>query len=837
MCRLFSEHGQEELGAQVQARELAEQKAAAARGDRPPSNMQLIMAQANARALAAGREAAEGRRAQTSNPRTRLAATTQDLARVRDLLASEPLGRNASLVADSYLAMLECSGARPTSACSSRSDQECELGYWFAKAPLTTNDWDVDPVGLNEGKGVEIEGHRISLQVTVYLQRGKKRQDRAAAPGGEAYHLTPNAGQIVQCAPTRWLRLQMVRGLFAGCYSKLAPAEAAAMRARIRGKGFTGLEAAACGFADFEEMASACAALRWAKEADVGHFAAIPTVCTVTDAFLQLKAEDAQVLSNRITNAGKQLGYVLFGVWSVRKLGALRLSETLGGASASMWLGHAGASGREVYVRGAVGFEIGACYMRRPQAKVHVAGFASWRMPGLNPRCLWMVDRDSPVLDEHYTRDAERVASRRAVSQTNNALRLLAGRAAEPIATDGGSKMLTLSPSLLREALGRAAAVGPERQATLAGLLDGSVARRKARTLAETKAIDATLTLEAQRLRAEQLEVLRAQPEQRLALEASVNWPSLSSVAAVGFALERPVLTGAQKALRVLPRALQECVLECGALGLLKGGLEELQLAPGQAEGRSRLEKSELFAMACVACDAEQPLRLTSRTPGVQGYWRLAACDSPACEAVELDAMGVRCVLGQEAALDEALRAMRVPVVLREAYRCWRQYGGDAYSTCTGKRHSESVSATEAGAEAAEAGAGSSLSLLAEVGASAAAEAAEAAAEAAEAATAAAAEAALAGASAGAARKRPRPAAASSAAVAGTKPRKRHKKPQCPGQVRAAEAPVSSGAGLEEAAQSWLGSLNPEETREMADDWAFLQALQADDGPASQELV
>ena len=123
-------------------------------------------------------------------------------------------------------------------------------------------------MGLNDGERVEIEGHRISLQVTVYLQRGKKRSDREVAPGSEAYHLTPNAGQMVQCAPTRWLRLQMVRGLFAGCYSKLAPAEAAAMRARIRGKGFTGLEAAACGFADFEEMASACAALRWAKELD-----------------------------------------------------------------------------------------------------------------------------------------------------------------------------------------------------------------------------------------------------------------------------------------------------------------------------------------------------------------------------------------------------------------------------------------------------------------------------------------------------------------------------------------------------------------------------------------
>ena len=61
-----------------------------------------------------------------------------------------------------------------------------------------------------------------------------------------------------------------------------------------------------------------------------------------------------------------------------------------------------------------------------------------------------------------------------------------------------------------------------------------------------------------------------------------------------------------------------------------------------------------------------------------------------------------------------------------------------------------------------------------------------------------------------------------------------HRKPQCPGPVRAAEPPVNPEVGLEEAAESWLRSLNPEETREMADDWAFLQV---DDGPSSQELM
>ena len=554
VARLFCESGQEELGAQAQERVRAEQKVRDAGAGRRTLSTEKV----EAMALAAGRAAVEGRRAQTGNPRTRPAATPQDLALVRDLLTSEPLGRNFSLVADAYLALLECSGARPTSGCASRSDQQCELGFWHKKAPLKTDHWDVDPVGLDQGDGVEVEGHRSSLQVTVNLQRGKKRSDREAAPGSEAYHLTPNAGQMVQGAPERFLRLQMVRGLLAGCYSKLGSAEAAAMRARVRGDGFVGLDAVACGFASFKEMASACEALLWAKEPDVGDFAAFPEVCAATDAFLQLTAEDAQVMGNRVKAAGTQLGYEKFGIWSVRKLGASLLSETLGGAAASMWLGHADGRGREVYVRGAVGFEVGACYMRRPQAKLHVAGFASWRTPGAAPRCLWMVDPNSPVLDEEYTREAERVATRRAVSQTENALRLLVGQAAAPIATDGGSKMLMLSPSLRREASTRAAAQGPQRQEQLADLLKDIKARRLARKNAETKAIDATLKLEAQRLRAEGLKVLRSEPKLRLALEASVNWPSLGSAEAVGFGLDRPVLTGALE-------ACVRCRASCGS--------------------------------------------------------------------------------------------------------------------------------------------------------------------------------------------------------------------------------------------------------------------------------
>ena len=40
------------------------------------------------------------------------------------------------------------------------------------------DNWEVDPVGLNGGEGIEIEGYQVNLQVTASLDRGKKRQDK-----------------------------------------------------------------------------------------------------------------------------------------------------------------------------------------------------------------------------------------------------------------------------------------------------------------------------------------------------------------------------------------------------------------------------------------------------------------------------------------------------------------------------------------------------------------------------------------------------------------------------------------------------------------------------------
>ena len=75
-------------------------------------NAQLLAAgvspeEASRRAGAAGREAAEARRAQRGEITTRVAATEQDLCLVRDVMASEALRRNRSLVVDAYDATVE----------------------------------------------------------------------------------------------------------------------------------------------------------------------------------------------------------------------------------------------------------------------------------------------------------------------------------------------------------------------------------------------------------------------------------------------------------------------------------------------------------------------------------------------------------------------------------------------------------------------------------------------------------------------------------------------------------------------------------------------------------
>ena len=135
----------------------------------------------------------------------------------------------------------------------------------------------VDPVGLNEGRGVDFPsasgdrgtggagggdgqgegGERTCLQINIGLQRAKKRMELKPKSGGEMYKMTPNAQQLVQIGPVRMLRLQMLHGLFAASYSKLGPVEAAALRAEVAAGRYTGsfcgLTLAATGFASWEE--------------------------------------------------------------------------------------------------------------------------------------------------------------------------------------------------------------------------------------------------------------------------------------------------------------------------------------------------------------------------------------------------------------------------------------------------------------------------------------------------------------------------------------------------------------------------------------------------------
>ena len=118
----------------------------------------------------AGEAAFEVRRKQTSKPSTRIHAAEADVTMVRDVLASEALRRNRSLVLDGFAALVWCAGTRPTSAANTGMDRVEMVSYWANHAPMCVSDFEVSYKGLNGGEGIEIEGKTSKLQVC----KGKK---------------------------------------------------------------------------------------------------------------------------------------------------------------------------------------------------------------------------------------------------------------------------------------------------------------------------------------------------------------------------------------------------------------------------------------------------------------------------------------------------------------------------------------------------------------------------------------------------------------------------------------------------------------------------------------
>ena len=116
------------------------------------------------------------------------------------------------------------------------ADRENEVAYWYGRAPHVVDDWDVNPVGCraNDGAGIIIGGHETALQIDCQNERGKKRGDEAIASGTDKYHMVANATQMVHIAPVRFLRPQMVRGVFEASFSQLSVEAAASMRALVR---------------------------------------------------------------------------------------------------------------------------------------------------------------------------------------------------------------------------------------------------------------------------------------------------------------------------------------------------------------------------------------------------------------------------------------------------------------------------------------------------------------------------------------------------------------------------------------------------------------------------
>mmetsp|Transcript_36562 Transcript_36562/g.100892 ORF Transcript_36562/g.100892 Transcript_36562/m.100892 type:complete len:453 (+) Transcript_36562:146-1504(+) len=367
--------------------------------------------------LAAGRAVVEERRAQTSTPYTRVQATEADMCLVRDVLVSEQLRVNRALVGDAFMATVELCGERPSSA--GVGTEEEELSFWYQKAPLTNRDWYVNTVGVGGNAGVMLDGGEgAKLTIDVTLEKGKKRGDREVRAGAEHYRMTPNAQRMVHLATVRFLRLQLKRGVFKGCYSRLAEDAAVVLRAKVQAKGFIGIVPQQAGFESFEHMADACHPL-WAKDAMALDWPTFPAVDEVSGAFIQSMGEDKGVLANSVIGAGAQLGFDdAWGTWSVRKKAAAEVHSRYGGEQCSMFLGHAEGSSRGAYVRGGGhDVDVGAISMGRKASVVHDEGYAAWRVPRSCVRRFCEVDSSTDLYLSSFVDNKARIASRKAVTK------------------------------------------------------------------------------------------------------------------------------------------------------------------------------------------------------------------------------------------------------------------------------------------------------------------------------------------------------------------------------------------------------------------------------------
>ena len=91
--------------------------------------------------------------------------------------------------------------SRPTTAANNADDDQVSVSYWANHLPLRVSDYEVSPVGLNQGAGIEREGHMTSLQITITVRRGKQRADREVAPGAEVYQMTANGRTLFVSSP------------------------------------------------------------------------------------------------------------------------------------------------------------------------------------------------------------------------------------------------------------------------------------------------------------------------------------------------------------------------------------------------------------------------------------------------------------------------------------------------------------------------------------------------------------------------------------------------------------------------------------------------------------
>ncbi len=467
---------------------------------------------------------------------------------VQDVFLSEPFSVNAAFVVNAFVGLARVSGARPGMAVNDGRDGADPDGFWFDLPPLCVGSLNI----CDADDGVQVDGGVATMKAEVSFKRTKGGYFAAYDFGTT---LAPDSDETMRLCTVGLVRLLVRTASFRACYAMLGATAADALRAKVGGTSFAGLELVDTAYASWEALVAAVRADGYVADASALERPLFPGVDDTTGRFLFNESAHVSWLRKQICFAGRSLGMDphKFGLWSFRKDACEQPAQVGDGEVAARVLGHRHVDSRtmdRVYRADLRTRDLAAYWTGRDAmesiAAAPLTSLSARRVPEFGGVRHFDDVPEGPERTAAMN-DEDEAKATAAVVAARSALESALGRA--------------LSNSYREEAR----AGGADAVAALSALDAAGRQKRRARA----RARDAAVRTCQVRIYKDGLERLRTSLALRKAMATTHSWRACDETAAIAFGLDRADRTRERVALCMLPLRLRGSIVRAGALHVL----------------------------------------------------------------------------------------------------------------------------------------------------------------------------------------------------------------------------------------------------------------------------